>query len=478
MLAEVSREGWNSVLEARPAHRNPADVAIGLLASTGSVALVTAVVALLERHVPLLSLGVLYVFAVLPVAVGWGIRYALPVAVTSMLAFNWFFLPPRHTFSLRDGANWLALAVYLVTAVVVSELAARSRRRAAVAEQREREAALLASVSSSLLGGQAVEAELERIAVHVAELLHVPIAWITIDAGEPPGAAAEAHPLTVRGRRIGTLHTAPGTCPDKSVGERFLPALASVLAIAVDRAALQHEALETETLRRSDAIKTTVLRAISHDLRSPLTAIAAATEGLRSADLSLDEGDRDELLETIQVEVARLRRVVENLLDLSRLQAGAAEPSLELWSVEEIVGMALADAGDDERVVLDLEEALPPVYVDAGQIRRALFNVLDNALRYSPPGSRVLVQASLCEGAVGVRVSDEGPGIPASERERLFEPFARGPSGTTPGVGLGLAIARGFAAVNGARLSVEPAARGAVLALSLPVARLPAAVPA
>src|SRR5581483_10456123 len=137
-------------------------------------------------------------------AVGWGIRYALPVAVTSMLAFNWFFLPPRHTFSLRDGANWLALAVYLVTAVVVSELAARSRRRAAVAEQREREAALLASVSSSLLGGQAVEAELERIAVHVAELMHVPIAWITIDAGEPPGAAAEAHPLTVRGRRIGT----------------------------------------------------------------------------------------------------------------------------------------------------------------------------------------------------------------------------------------------------------------------------------
>jgi len=444
----------------------------------GSVALVTAVVALLERHVPVLSLGVLYVFAVLPVAVGWGIRYALPVAVASMLAFNWFFLPPRHTFSLRDGANWLALAVYLVTAVVVSELAARSRRRAAVAEQREREAALLASVSSSLLGGQAVEAELERIGAHVAELLHVPVAWITIDTAESASAAAETYPLTVGGRRVGTLHTAPGTRPDPSVGERFLPALASVLAIAVDRDALQREALEAEALRRSDAIKTTVLRAVSHDLRSPLTAIAAAAEGLRSADLSLDEQDRDELLETIQVEVARLRRVVENLLDLSRLQAGAAEPNRELWSVEEIVGMALADVGDDERVVLDLAEALPPVCVDAGQIRRALANVLDNALRYSPPGSRVLVQAALREDAVAVRVSDEGPGIPVGERERLFEPFARAAAGAAPGVGLGLAIARGFAAANGARLSAEPAARGALLVLSLPVAVLPAAVPA
>src|SRR5207247_2516923 len=203
-----------------------------LALSAGAVAVVTGAVFGLKQVAPALSLGLLYLFAVLPVAVFYGLAYALGVSVASMLAFNFFFLPPLHTFALTDSENWVALAVYLVTAVVVSELAALSRRRAI--------------------------------------------------------AAADA-----------------------------------------------------EALRRSDAVKTAVLHAVSHDLRSPLTAIRAATGGLESSALELDDEDRAALLETIRLETARLERLIANLLDLSRLEAGAARPSPELWSVDELVSRAL-----------------------------------------------------------------------------------------------------------------------------------------
>src|SRR5439155_769245 len=187
-----------------------AEAIVAALASAGAVALVTAAIAVARPHVPVLSLGVLYVFAVLPVAVAWGLAYAIPVSVASMLAFNFFFLPPTHTFALRDNENWFALVVYLVTAVVVSEL-------------------------------------------------------------------------------------------DSAVRDRLFPALAALVAVAVDRDELQREALEAEMLRRSDAAKTALLRAVSHDLRSPLTAIDAAASGLQSETLRLRDDDRRALLATIRV---------------------------------------------------------------------------------------------------------------------------------------------------------------------------------
>jgi len=453
---------------------SPSELVVGVLASAGAVALVTAVISLLEPHVPLLSLGALYLFAVLPVAVFWGIAFAVPVAIASMLAFNWFFLPPTHTFVLHDSANWLALAVYSVTAVVVSELAARSRRRAVIAEQRERESALLAGVSTSLLQGGTVTDELERISARVAEVLGVADAWIELGPGQPNGPGAEPHPLRVDDRTVGTLFTAAGRTPDATVESRFLPAFASLLAVAIDRDELLREALEAEALRRSDAVKTAVLRAVSHDLRSPLTAISAAASGLENPNLELDDDDRAALLETIRLESRRLDRLVGNLLDLSRLQAGAARPTPELWSIEELVGLALDELGPDDRVEVELAHDLPPVRADAVQIQRALVNVLDNALRYSTPGSPVHVTAETVNRELVVRVEDEGPGIPTAELDRIFEPFHRGTAGGgRGGTGLGLAIARGFAEANGARLWAEPSDTGAVFALALPTAAIP-----
>jgi two-component system sensor histidine kinase KdpD len=363
--------------------RSRVELGVGLLASAGAVVFVTAAIAELKPYVPVLSLGVLYVFAVLPVAVFWGIWLAALVSVASMLAFNWFFLPPTHTFQLSDGANWLALAVYLVTAIVVSALAASARRRAELAELREREAAALAG-----------------------------------------------------------------------------------------------EVLEAEALRRSDAIKTAVLHAVSHDLRSPLTAIVAASSVLANPELVLADADRVELISTIRSEAERLDRVVGNLLDLSRLDGGVAAPHPELWPPEELVGRAVEELGPEaERVTADIDADAPPVRVDAVQIERVLVNLLDNALKFSPPGTPVQVRAEERDGELLIHVIDQGPGVAAGEREAVFEPFRRGEGVASRGAGLGLAIARGFSEANGARVWAEDDPWGGHFVLALPAAeRTPVAV--
>ena len=352
------------------------ELAVGLLASLGAVVFVTAAIAVLKPYVPVLSLGVLYVFAVLPVAVFWGIALATLVSIASMLAFNWFFLPPTHTFQLSDSANWLALAVYLLTAVVVSALAATARRRAELAELREREAAALAE-----------------------------------------------------------------------------------------------EVLEAEALRRSDAIKTAVLHSVSHDLRSPLTAIVAAASSLANPELRLAGVDRAELVSTIRSEADRLDRVVGNLLDLSRLQSGVAAPHPEIWLAEELVGRAVEQLGARaDRIAADVDADAAPVRVDAVQIERVLVNLLDNALKFSPPESPVHVRAEERDGELLLHVVDQGPGIAAGERETVFEPFRRGAGADVRGAGLGLAIARGFSEANGARVWVEDDPWGGHFVLALPSA--------
>jgi K+-sensing histidine kinase KdpD len=367
------------------------------LLSLGAVAVVSAAIWALQPLAPVLSLGVLYLFAVLPVAALWGLPFAIPVSIVSMLAFNWLFLPPTHTLRLADSENWVALAVYLVTAISVSALSARARRRTEEAEERRSEA--------------------ER-------------------------AMNEA----------------------RASEERRL-----------------REAVEAEGLRRSDAVKTAVLRSVSHDLRSPITAITTATEVLRELGDSLSDADRDELVAAILAQVQRLDRLVANLLELSRLEAGAATPARELWTVDGLVARVLdVLAADEDRVDVDLPDDIPPVEVDPGQIERALVNVLENALRFSDADSRVAVHATSEAGEVFLRVTDSGPGIPAHERERVFEPFVRGGAADRDrGSGLGLAIARGFVALNGGRVWVEPsAAGGAEFVVALPAVALPVDVTA
>ena len=422
------------------------------------MAAITAVIGLVDRHVPVLSLGVLYLFAVLPVAVLWGRTLAIAVSVASMLAFNFYFLPPTHTLTLQDSRNWFALGVFIVTSVVVSELAARSRRRAT-------ESALLAEIAGSLLERGDVSAELERIGAEVAVALQAEHATIEL------GPAPDGYPLLAGGRRVGTIRLVNPRPGGAAARKRLLPALASLLGVAIDRQRLAREALEAETLRRSDTVKTAVLRAVSHDLRSPLMAILTSASALARSDLELDQDDRRELVATILGEADRLERVIGNLLDLSRLEAGAAQPQPEVWPVDELLAQAIGQLGESgSRIAVELPEEPLAVVVDAQQIERVLVNLFENALKYSPEPEPVRVQLAETTSRVLVRVVDHGPGVASVDRDRIFEPFQRGAEGGH-GAGLGLAIARGFAEANDASVWAESRpGQGATFVVALPAA--------
>jgi two-component system sensor histidine kinase KdpD len=444
-----------------------------LFGSAIAVTLVTLLVWALSSFTPTLSLGVLFVFAVLPVAVVWGIWWALAVAVASTLAFNFFFLPPVHTFTLTESRNWFALAAYSVSAIVVGELAARARRRTADAEQREREAGLLAQIAGHLLSGRGLEDELGWIEKRAARVLGVPTA--KIEFGPRRSSAGETFPLEIDQRSVGTIYLPLSPDPNLEVRHRFLPAFSALLAVAGDRNRLESEALEAETLRRSDLVKTALLRAVSHDLRSPLTGIATAVGALRNDTLVFSDDDRRELLDTIAVDTDRLDRLVGDLLDLSRIEAGGAEPELEVWALDELVRETVSRLAGGDRV--DVGGESPLVNVDAVQVQRVLANLIENALKFSPETSRVHVHITATRQEAIVRVVDQGPGIPDAELERVFEPFYRGDR--PAGAGLGLAIARGFAEANGGRVWAESRpGQGATFALALPIAEVPAGLPA
>jgi two-component system sensor histidine kinase KdpD len=448
-----------------------------VLASAGLVVLVSAVVALLKPHVPVLSLGALYVLAVLPVAILWGTTLAAIVSVASMLVFNWFFLPPYHSFNLQESQNWLALVVYLVIAFAVGALAARARVRRDDAEQRRAESHALAEAALELLRGRTLEEELGHLAALTAGVFGVEGARLELGE-QAPAEGENALPVEAGLRCVATLFLDEEVAVDDAVRRRFLPSLAAMLAVVAERSRLEGEALEAEALRRSDALKTALLRAVSHDLRSPLTAILASADALASPDLSLKADDRLALAETIRDEAARLDRVVGQLLDLSRLEAGAVEPHRELWPVDELVGQALTGLGADaSRVRLEIGADTPPVEVDAAQVERVLANLIDNALHYSPSGSGVIVRAESGATELRLHVVDRGPGLPDEEREALFQPFRRGSAGQL-GSGLGLSIARGFAEANGGRLWAQDDPGGGHLVLALPLAERTSAVPA
>ncbi len=450
---------------------------VALLVSVAAVATATGLIYALRPVAPDLSLGVVYVLPVMLVAIAYGMAFAIGTAVVSMLAFNFLFLPPLYSFTLQDAENWLALGVYLGIAIVVSDLATRSRRRAAIAEQRGREAALLAEIATHLLEGRRVEDQLDWIGERAGEILGVGDTLIELGPLEEPRPKRAPHTLSAGGKVVGTIYTDEHSEANLEVRKRFLPALASLLAVAHEREQLTREALEAEALRRSDTVKTAILRAVSHDLRSPLTAITTAVGTLRNPDLKLSDRDRDELLETIDLETQRLNKLIANLLEMSRLQAGAAAPQMELWTVEDLVRDAVDELGVAAHVEIGAA-AVPPVRVDGGQIERVLVNLLENALRFSPPDTPVQVRVTATRAEVIVRIVDHGPGLPPAELERVFEPFYRHEHDPS-GAGLGLAIARGFAEANGGRVWAESRpGQGATFALALPAAVERAEVPA
>lgn len=434
----------------------------GWLVSAVLVAVLTGAISLLRVYLPVPGLPGLYLLAVLPAAALWGLAHAAAVSVVSVLAFNFFFTPPAYHLAPAAWGNWLILAILAVTAFGVSELAGWSRRQA-------REAAMLARVATALLESGEVGRHLEQMA---AEALGAQEVWILPGDEPPSGTDGNCYPLTVGGRQVGTIVFRELPRRRAAAHRRLLPALALLLGVAIDRERLAREAFEAETLRRSDAVKTAILQAVSHDLRSPLMAILTSAGALARRGLALDDSDRADLLSTVLEEARRLDRLVGNLLDLSRLQAGAAEPQAVVVTVDDLVVAALGGLADGaDRVKASFPWDPPAVRVDPHQVERVLVNLVENALKYSPAPEPVFVRVTATCSEALVRVIDHGPGVAPAESERVFTAFQRGLGAeSVRGAGLGLAIAQGFARANGGRIWLEShRGQGATFVLALPV---------
>jgi two-component system sensor histidine kinase KdpD len=435
----------------------------------------TGVVEVVTPTVPHDAAGVIYLVGVLAVSSLFGLWWGLATSVASALAFNFFFLPPAHTLVVSSSSDWAALGAFVLTALVTSNLSARARRERDEAARRAAEARLSESFATLIADASDVASVLPALARQAARALGAADGAIHRGNPSPAGRSHSALTLDFNGRWMGELRLieAPPDALRAPAAQRIARSLAGLIALGEERERRLQQQVQAEALSRSNELKTALLRAVSHDMRSPLMAITTAAGGLRYARL---DGDDRELLETITDQSSRMSRMIENLLDLSKLQAGAAAARADWLDPRELVEAAVDElmrGGQQEPpLVLDFAHDPPLVRGDASQLQRVLVNLLENALKFSPPGSEVRVEVRHTGPDVEIAVADHGPGIPAKEADRIFEPFHRGSADPqTPGSGLGLAIARGLAAANGCRLTLDSqpgAGSRFVLALPLP----------
>jgi len=451
-------------------------LALGAAETLGGVVLATLAVGVLDPVAPVVSLGVVYVLPVLLVSVRRGVAAGIVTAILSMLAFNWFHLQPTGTLTLADRQYWTALAVLLLVAAIAAQIAEASRRAADRAEAAGRDARLVAELAVELLRTRVVQA-LPDVERRLGAQLGVPVHVLL----GPGGGSGEAVPLPGPGGPVGrlTFVRPPHPRARAAVEAHIAAPLGALIATGLERERLADAAIDAEAARRSDGLKTTLLRSVGHDLRTPLTQIGASAAALASP--SLDDEERRALTAGIVDGSRRLSSMVEKLLDLSRLEAGAAAPRPSLVGLDDVLADALDALPEGaERIVVEVEDPAPDVRADPTQLTRALANLLENALRHGrgpgPEGGQVLVRVARRRGRAVVRIVDRGPGIAVEDRERLFEPFVRGDASPGHGSGLGLAIARGLVEANGGAVRIESyPGQGASFVVELPPAERDAA---
>ena len=438
---------------------------LGWLLGGLGVPLVTLLLANTRDHLGLPGTLLLYLLLVVATAGTGGLAPALATAVAGFLCANWFFTPPYYTWTISELQNVLALLVFLVVAVTVSTLVAAAARRAAEAARATAEAQTLAGLAGTVAEADPLPVIVDSLRrvfglESVALLRRAGARWEVeassgVDAPASPAEADETRPLG--DARVLALRGPQLAADDR----RVLNAFTAQLDAAVERRRLHAEAAKAAALAEADELRTALLQAVSHDLRTPLAGIKASASSLRQGDITWSDDDVQEFLRTIEDETDRLTDLVSNLLDMSRIQAGAVRPAAREVGIDEVVPAALAGLGERGRsVAVDVPETLPPVRTDPAMLERIVANLVDNALAHGArnPGDDggVRVEAGAVGGHVLVRVVDRGPGIAEAQRERVFEPFQRMSDATSgAGVGLGLAVARGFARAMGGDLTIE-----------------------
>jgi two-component system sensor histidine kinase KdpD len=469
------------------------------------------------------NLVMIYLLGVVFVAVRLGRGPSMLAAVLSVLAFDFFSVPPRLTLAVRDTEYLLTFAALLVVGILIGTIAGRLRAQAETSRERERRTTALYRISRDFSQAEGL-AKVARIAEErIGEVLGAEV-WILLpDQGgdlQPapglmadfplrpeeravarwvfdrglvagrgtatlPAAQAVYVPLLASGRTLGVLGLFPGEEPDWGDPERlhFIEALASQTALVLERIRLAGETQKAAFRAESERLKDSLLRSVSHDLRTPLGTITGAASSLADPDSPLAEEAKRELAQSIWVEAQRLNRLVANLLSMSRLESGAMRLTRDWHPIDEVIGSALTRLGrvlSDRPVGIEVPEDLPMVWIDGVLIEQVLINLLENAIKYTPPESAIDVRARVDESNLVIEVADRGPGLPAGSEESIFTPFQRLDDGPgTKGAGLGLAICKGFVEAHGGSVRAENRpGGGAVFRFALPLAGQPPPMPA
>ncbi|MFJ3924759.1 ATP-binding protein [Streptomyces sp. NPDC090022] len=436
---------------------------------------------LLSQVVPGLGLAndmLLFLALTVAAALLGGLLPALASAAVGSLVLNFFFTPPLYQLTISDPRNMVALAIFVGVAVSVASVVDLAARRTHQAARLRAESEILSFLAGSVLRGEnSLDALLERLretfsmdSVALLERASEVDAWSTAaSVGPHPVGRPEDADVDMPMGDTMALALSGRVLPAED--RRVLGAFAAQAAVVLDRQRLVDEAEKARELAEGNRIRTALLAAVSHDLRTPLAGIKASVTSLRSDDVEWSETDRADLLEGIEEGADRLAALIGNLLDMSRLNTGTVVPLIRETDLDEVVPMALGGVPEDS-VDLDIPETLPMVAVDRGLLERAVANIVENAVKYSPDGQCVHVSASALRDRVELRVVDRGPGVPDEAKGRIFEPFQRyGDAPRGAGVGLGLAVARGFTEAIGGTLTAEDTPGGGLtMVLTLPTA--------
>lgn len=472
---EHARAGRRWASAARRSPLSPGRRRAGwVLAVVGPIVL-TGLLTLAQDLLSLPSDLMLFLALTVLVAIVGGLWPAIVSAVVGFLLLNWFFTTPTGRLTVADPENVLALVVFVLVAAAVASVVDLAARRTSEAFRARAEASALAAMSRSVLAGQDTAAALvarlrETFTLSAVSLLERHgDGWrvLAADGADPattPDGAATV--LTVDDARALALSGRLLPASDR----RVLEAFASQVGILLTQEKLRAQAAQALALEQADATRTALLAAVSHDLRTPLATIRASVDGLTSADLHLSAADRASLVETLAEATGRLERLIDNLLDLSRLQTGSVRPVLRPTSLDEVVPLALEGYPPDA-VQMEVPEDLPLVLTDPGLLERVVANLVSNAVRHSPAAVPVTVSAAVVAGSVVVQVVDAGPGVDDDLKERLFAPFQRLGDSSGTGLGLGLAVADGLARAVGAELRAEDTPGGGLtMVVTVPVA--------
>ena len=471
-------------------------LALRLLVSLVGVAIVTYIAYFVIPHNPT-TVGFAYLLLVLAIASTWGLAEATLASVAATLTFNFFFLPPVGRFTIADPQNWVALFSFLVTALIASRLSSRVKKQALDAVDRQRDIERLYTFSRAILLIDPVEPVAKQLARKLAEVFGLRAAVLydkrsgEIHRAGPSDfdgmedqlreAASQGtsffdpeHKRVITAVRLGSEPIASFAIQGVFMQDSVLQGISNLIAIGLERARAQDLAHQVEAARRSEQLRTTLIDAMAHEFKTPLTSIRAATTSLLSSPDQPIES-RTELLEVADEEARHLQSLIDDAVDMARLESDHIQVRRELTDPKELMEDVVASLHtqiDDRPVEVRSEGSLPQLSLDRRLLKLALKQVLDNALKYSPPRSPVDVRVSNGGDSVNFEITDRGQGIPEQEQSRLFERFFRSPSvkNQVPGFGLGLAIAHNIIQAHHGALTVSSRPGETTFRVSLPLA--------